>query len=140
MVVYELMIGLVIGFGATLPLYGMQIGGQVIDQQMGLSLASVISPDSDAEGGGLVNQFYFLLASTLFVIFNGHRAVLGVLVGSFDHVPLGAYRPDAQLIVMLTRGCWKACSTWRCVGTRRCCAWCFWKRSRWGSSRARCRR
>lgn len=100
LVASELMVGLVIGFGATLPLFGIQIGGQIIDQQLGLGLAGVYNPDIDADSG-IISQFYFLTALAFFLILNGHQALLGVMVGSFHHVPLGGYVPDGQLIALV---------------------------------------
>lgn len=100
MVTSELLIGLVIGFGAALPLFGIQIGGQIIDQQLGLGLAGIYNPDIDADSG-ILSQFYFLTALALFLILNGHRALLGVMVGSFHHVPLGGYTADSQMISLV---------------------------------------
>ena len=38
----ELLIGVVIGFGASMPLIGVQVGGRMVDQQMGMGLAGVV--------------------------------------------------------------------------------------------------
>lgn len=83
----ELLIGVVIGYAATLPLLGMQMGGRVVAQQMGLGLAEVFNPGE--EQSGIVSHFFYLLGLSLFMILGGHRTLLAVLVGSFDHVPLG---------------------------------------------------
>ncbi len=83
----ELLVGSVIGFCATLPLIGMQLGGRVVSQQMGLGLAEVFSPGE--EQSGITSRFFYLLGLALFLILGGHRALLMMLVGSFDHVPLG---------------------------------------------------
>jgi flagellar biosynthetic protein FliR len=86
----ELLIGLALGFGANLPLIGMQIAGQVADQQMGLGIGGVFNPDLQ-EDSGVVGQFYFLLATTVFLLAGGHRVLLATLVGSFGHIPLGGF-------------------------------------------------
>lgn len=83
----ELLIGAVIGFCATLPLIGMQLGGRIASQQMGLGLAEVFSPGE--EQSGITSRFFYLLGLALFLILGGHRVLLLVLVGSFEHVPLG---------------------------------------------------
>ena len=100
MVTSEMLVGLVIGFGTALPLFGIQIGAQLVDQQLGLGLAGVYNPDIDSDSG-IISQFYFLTALAIFLILNGHRALLGVLVGSFHHVPLGGYTADGQLISLI---------------------------------------
>jgi len=86
-VIGELLTGSVIGFAATMPLIGMQLGGRIASQQMGLGLAEVFSPG--AEQAGITSQFLYLLGLSIFLLLGGHRLLLEVLVGSFDHVPLG---------------------------------------------------
>lgn len=86
----ELAIGLAIGYAASLPLIGMQVGGQVIDQQVGLGLAGIFNPDL-GEQSGMVGQFLFIVALALFILLGGHRLMFIVLVGSFDRIPLGGF-------------------------------------------------
>ena len=50
-------------------------------------LAEVFNPSQ--EQSGIVSHFFYLLGLSLFMILGGHRTLLAVLVGSFDHVPLG---------------------------------------------------
>ncbi len=99
-VAMELAIGLAIGYAASLPMIGMQLGGQVVDQQMGLGLAGVMNPEFGEESG-IVSEFYFLLAVHIFVILGGHRVLFDTLVGSFSHIPPGGFRPDSHLVTFL---------------------------------------
>ena len=99
-VAMELLIGLVIGYGASLPLIGMQIGGRVVDQQMGLGLAGVLNPEFN-EQTGVVSQFYFILALTVFVILGGHRVLVASLVGSFSTIPLGGFYADGHMLDLI---------------------------------------
>lgn len=88
MVAGELAVGLVLGLGATLPLIGLDLGGRVIDQQLGFGLAGVYNPDIDDQTG-VVGQFLYLMAMMIFLILGGHRVLVQTLVSTFDHVPLG---------------------------------------------------
>lgn len=90
MIAVELLMGYVIGYCASLPLIAMQIGGQVIDQQMGISAGGVFNPDLDAEAG-VMGQLYFLAGLSVFLIIGGHHAVLLTLVGSFEVIPIGGF-------------------------------------------------
>ncbi len=99
-VAVELLIGIVIGYGASLPLIGMQIGGRIIDQQMGLGLAGVLNPEFN-EQTGVISEFYFILALSIFVILGGHRVMLAALVGSFSKIPLGGLAADGHLVDLL---------------------------------------
>ncbi|MFW6058553.1 MAG: flagellar biosynthetic protein FliR [Phycisphaeraceae bacterium] len=96
----ELLIGLAIGYAASLPLIGMQIGGQVIDQQVGLGLAGIFNPDL-GEQSGMVGQFLFIVALALFIVLGGHRIMFAVLIGSFDRVPLGGFTEFESLVYLM---------------------------------------
>lgn len=99
MVVSELAIGLVIGFGAMLPILGMQWGGRVIAQQVGFGLAEVFSPDQ--EQSGLLSELFYLLALSIFISLGGHHVLLRTLVDSFSTVPLGGFAIDGRVMDMV---------------------------------------
>ncbi len=99
-VAIELLIGLVIGYGASLPLMAAQVGGHVIDQQIGLGLAGIFNPEL-GENSGVVGEFFFLTALAIFVMIGGHRVMLATLVASFDHVPLGAFSDFHGLVALV---------------------------------------
>jgi len=96
----EIMIGLVLGMGAMMPIVGLQLAGQTADQQMGIGLAGIINPELEDETG-VSGQFYYILAITLFLILGGHRILLSTLVSSFGHVPLGGFMPDGQALSLV---------------------------------------
>jgi flagellar biosynthetic protein FliR len=100
MVAMEILIGMVIGFGANLPIVGIQMSGQLIDQQMGLAVAAVFNPELDANAG-TVSQFLAMLAITVFVMLGGHRVVVATVVGSFSHVPLGGMSPSGAMMDLI---------------------------------------
>jgi flagellar biosynthetic protein FliR len=97
----ELLIGLIIGYGASIPLIALQMGGLLMGQQLGLGLARVYNPDFNEETE-ILGQFLFLMALTVFLILDGHHAILAALVGSFQKVPLGGYIPDGDLLMLVT--------------------------------------
>jgi len=99
----ELLIGFILGMAASLPIMGMQLAGQIADQQMGLGLAGVLSPEMGEESGAM-GQFYYLTAIALFLTVppGGHRVLLGVLIDTFNRVPLGGFRADHQTAVLVT--------------------------------------
>jgi len=97
----ELLIGLVIGYGASLPLIAMQVGGLMMGHQLGLGLAQVFNPEFN-EQTEVLSQFLFLMALAAFLLLNGHHAMLMALVNSFADVPLGGYLPDGGLVFTIT--------------------------------------
>jgi flagellar biosynthetic protein FliR len=92
----ELLVGYVIGFVASLPVIAMQVGGHVIDTQIGLGAAAVLNPDTQ-DHSGPIGEVFFLLALVIFAILGGHRVILATVVGSFDHVPLGGFNNFADV-------------------------------------------
>lgn len=99
-VAMELMVGLVIGYCASLPLIGMQLGGDVIDKQIGIGFANIVNPISGEQSGVIANLF-FMMALAIFAILGGHRVMLMILVGSFDTVPIGGFGDFAGLVEMV---------------------------------------
>jgi len=99
-VALELAIGFLIGYCTSLVIIGMQVGGQLIDQQLGLALAGIINPEL-GEQNGIVSEILFLSSVTLFVALGGHRIMFDVLVGSFQSVPLGGFRVDGHMLELI---------------------------------------
>lgn len=93
----ELAIGYLLGFVLMLPLAGCQAAGLVIGQQMGLQLGGVFNPELQ-DDSGVVGQFLFLLALTVFIILGGHLNIVQVLIGSFENVPPGGLTDFASAI------------------------------------------
>ncbi|MCE9591844.1 MAG: flagellar biosynthetic protein FliR [Planctomycetes bacterium] len=99
----ELLIGFTLGLAASLPIMGMQLAGQIADQQMGLGLGAIFNPDL-GEDTAAMGQFYYLLAMTLFLVVppGGHRVLLSTLIDTFQRVPLGGYRADQHTALLIT--------------------------------------
>jgi flagellar biosynthetic protein FliR len=86
----ELLLGYVVGYCASLPLIGMQLGGQIMDQQMGVSAGGVFNPELDAEMG-VAGQVLFMSGLAIFLVVGGHHAILLTLIGSFEAIPIGMF-------------------------------------------------
>lgn len=99
-VAMELLVGLVIGYCASLPLIGMQLGGDVIDKQIGIGFADIVNPET-GEQSGVVANMLFMMALAIFTILGGHRIMLMILVGSFDTVPIGGFGDFEGLVTMV---------------------------------------
>lgn len=85
---FELLVGYLIGYAASLPMIGMQLGGHMIDQQMGLAVGGIFNPESGTESAAM-GQMLFMLALALFVMAGGLEVMLTTLAQSFRTVPLG---------------------------------------------------
>jgi len=87
-VVKELLIGFAIGLTATLLFTGIQLAGQVIDIQMGLGMVNIIDPVTSTQIS-VMGQYFFLVATLVFMAVDGHHMLIRAVVDSFSLIPLG---------------------------------------------------
>ncbi len=93
----ELGVGLTLGFAATMVFSAFQLAGQHVAQQMGMAMAEMVDPFTEAEIP-VVGQFQFFLAMAVYVSCGFHRTLLATTASSFEVLPLGAFRPTPALI------------------------------------------
>jgi flagellar biosynthetic protein FliR len=87
--VTETLIGAAIGFVASIPILAVQLGGQIMGQQMGMGLAQIYNPELDANTG-VVDQLLFYGALAVFISFGGLEAVFIAMTNTYQHIPLGS--------------------------------------------------
>ncbi len=87
--VNEVLIGFIIGFVAHVIFAGIQAAGDIMDLQMGMSIATIISPTT---GGmiSIIGLLAFMIALAIFVVANGHHLILSALNSSFTMLPIAA--------------------------------------------------
>jgi flagellar biosynthetic protein FliR len=83
----ELGIGLAMGLVVSLLFAGLAMGGEMVSQQTGMSLATLYDPASNANTP-IYAQLYTLLGTVIFLGINGHHRVIEALLDSFQKVPL----------------------------------------------------
>ncbi|HEY3225590.1 MAG TPA: flagellar biosynthetic protein FliR [Planctomycetota bacterium] len=86
----ELSVGLLIGFTASLLFASVRLAGHLVDQDLGLSLASILDPMAD-ESISVVGQFQTLLAVVVYLLINGHHVLMTSVADSFRAVPVGGF-------------------------------------------------
>ena len=86
-VVWELSVGLLIGFASAMLFAGVQFGGHLIDQELGILQANLLDPMLN-EQISIVGQFKVLLATLVYLLLNGHHLLIGAVSESFGAVPL----------------------------------------------------
>jgi flagellar biosynthetic protein FliR len=87
--VQQLLIGMAIGFIMRVVFAAVEAAGEIIGLQMGLGFASFFDPQSAGQSL-VIAQFFNLLAALLFLAVNAHLLLLGVLVDSFQTLPISA--------------------------------------------------
>ncbi|UCD74456.1 MAG: flagellar biosynthetic protein FliR [Phycisphaerales bacterium] len=101
LVATELLVGMVVGFVASLPMVAVQTGGLMMGQQMGLGFARFYNPAIDDQAD-IIGQMLFFLALALFLSIGGHEAMVLAVLNSFQHIPLGHFAAEADLVALLT--------------------------------------
>ena len=86
----EFTVGLIIGLGAALIFVGVRLAGLLIGQQIGISLADVFDPTFEGQSS-ILGRLFFMLTLVLFLLFGGHRVLIGSLLGSFSSVQPGSF-------------------------------------------------
>jgi flagellar biosynthetic protein FliR len=87
----ELAVGLLIGFAAALLFAGVQFGGHLIDQELGLQQANLLDPVLN-EQISIMGQFKVMLATLVWLLINGHHLLIRSISDSFRAVPLMGLR------------------------------------------------
>lgn len=88
-IVKEFLVGLLLGFVAYLFFVIVQISGSFVDMQIGFSLANIIDPMTGSQSP-IIGNFKFILATLLFLTFNGHHLLLQAIMDSYQWVPLSS--------------------------------------------------
>jgi flagellar biosynthetic protein FliR len=83
----QVLIGVLMGFILQMVFGALVFGGQVIAYSMGLGFASMVDPANGVQVP-VVAQFYLILATLLFLIFNGHLLAIELIVDSFKTMPV----------------------------------------------------
>lgn len=97
----EALVGLLLGFGITLLLSGIQITGQVISQLSGTALANVFDPSLESNVS-IYSQLFYFLALAMFVMLDGHRLVMDALLDTYAWLPPGQASLGATYVEALT--------------------------------------
>jgi flagellar biosynthesis protein FliR len=96
----ESFIGVIIGLAAAVPVYSVQLGGLLMDQQIGVGLAGVYNPAVDSEGTPLGDLLLYV-ALAVFMGAGGLDSLLVAVVNTFGRVPLGGVSFDGSAIALL---------------------------------------
>ncbi len=89
MVLRELLVGMTIGFVASLIFSAVQFAGQLLDVGMGLSMINVLDPMSNTQMP-VMGNFLYILSLLIFFGVNGHHMLIEAVVDSYRLLPIGA--------------------------------------------------
>ncbi len=85
----QVLLGAALGFAMRIVFAAVELAGEMIGLQMGLSFAGFIDPQS-GNPVPLVSSFLGLIASLVFLAVNGHLMLIAAVTESFAVWPVGA--------------------------------------------------
>ncbi|MDR1571938.1 MAG: flagellar biosynthetic protein FliR [Clostridiales Family XIII bacterium] len=94
--VKEFVVGFALGFVMSMFFAIFHMGGQIIDYQMGLAMATMFDPTSNSQisiTGNMLTVFYTML----FFITNSHLNLVAIAVNSYGVAPLGLESIDGSI-------------------------------------------
>jgi flagellar biosynthetic protein FliR len=83
----EVLVGLLLGFLATLFLAAIQVAGSFIDMALGLAMATIFDPMTGAQTP-LMGNFKYMLTMLFLLSTNGHHLLIKGILASYEVVPL----------------------------------------------------
>ncbi len=86
--IQQIIIGAALGFSLQILFDAVSLGGEMLGNSMGLSLAFNLDPQSGASTP-TVSQLYSILVTLVFLVLDGHLALIRMLVDGFHTLPIG---------------------------------------------------
>jgi flagellar biosynthetic protein FliR len=87
---------------------GIQFGGEIINQQMGLSLANIFDPENGQQNS-IVTNFQYILAVLIFFSANAHHWFIYAMAESLHTVPLLGFTLTQSVVMSLVTLLGNAC-------------------------------
>ncbi|MBR6771669.1 MAG: flagellar biosynthetic protein FliR [Lachnospiraceae bacterium] len=102
-VIKEVVVGLIIGFGTSVCTSIVSFAGHVIDMETGLSLVTLMDPNTH-EASSISGIFYQYVLMLMLIVSGMYRYLLGALVDTFTLIPVSGavFNMDALMSSMLT--------------------------------------
>ena len=97
--VYQVFIGLAMGFILQMVFSAFVIAGQSLATAMGLGFASIIDPQNGVQVP-VVSQAFLIMVTLIFLALNGHLILIETVASSFHSLPVGTMVPSRD-------GLWK---------------------------------
>ena len=99
----ETLFGLGLGYVTSLIFTTMEIAGQLVDFQVGFSMASVFDSSMGMQASYFGKIYYWITISVFFLL-NMHHIMLETLIKSFEYIPLatidiGAFKAEGIVVM-----------------------------------------
>jgi flagellar biosynthetic protein FliR len=89
-IINEITFGFFTGIALQIVFMILQFAGQLISFVMGLTMATIVDPNSGIQTP-VISQFFNLLAIIIFLSVNGHHIILELIASSLHSMPFGEF-------------------------------------------------
>jgi flagellar biosynthetic protein FliR len=98
---HQALIGMGIGFAMRLMFAAIDVAGEMIGLQMGLSFAVFFSPTTGGQTS-VIAEFLGIVALLVFLALDGHLMLVSALIASFEWIPVGtATAADGWMVIVM---------------------------------------
>jgi flagellar biosynthesis protein FliR len=94
----ELAIGVALGFVLRVAFEAAALAGELVAQGMALAFAQLSDPLRGGATSGVVGMWFYIGFALLFLAFDGHLAMIDLLVRSYAALPVGAALADPEAL------------------------------------------
>ncbi|WAI11851.1 MAG: flagellar biosynthetic protein FliR [Buchnera aphidicola (Macrosiphum albifrons)] len=98
----QILIGIVLGFTAQLLFVTVNLSGEIIGLQMGLSFATFFSSSSHI-GTSIISRLLNILSLLFFLVLNTHLYLISILIDSFYSMPIDGYFLNTNVFFILLK-------------------------------------
>ncbi len=84
----ECVVGLLLGFAASMSIQVVQFAGKIIDMDMGIAMATIYDPHTRAQVG-IMGNFYYYTLMLMLIVTGLYQYLITAIVETFSVVPLG---------------------------------------------------
>lgn len=102
LILQQILIGIVLGFTAQLLFATINLSGEIIGLQMGLSFATFFNNNSQI-GTSIISRFLNILALFVFITLNIHLYLISIVIDSFYSMPIDGYFLNVNIFFILLK-------------------------------------
>ena len=96
----ETLIGLFMGLIVSLLFQAALVAGDLLDIQMGFGMAAVFNPSLGAQTA-MMGQFLYRYTLVVFLLLNGHHALLQAVIASFERLPAAHFAAQTDAFAVI---------------------------------------
>ncbi len=98
----EILLGVLIGFLLKMVFQVFMVIGDIVSQQIGCSMSEMFVPFLNSSPS-ILSKLYFLFCSLIFFSIDGHLMVVGLIIKSFQSIPIGEFNELSKWLVMIVK-------------------------------------